>query len=187
MQPGPSAEVVPMRAPLLVWAGMPSPELTEVAKMRLDSLSFFLLVFVASAGLIALAWRGLRRDFPWLPRLGFWRALGLTFLWGLLFVLILTMISGARELLTPGAWKKQGWTYALAGTSGDDQPAEVTEAVRRQKIEGLRFALWDHARKNGGRFPSSPDEASFPAERWTIPGPTGLRYHYAGPSEGSPA
>jgi hypothetical protein len=34
-------------------------------------------------------------------------------LWGLLFLLILTMISGARELMTPGAWEKHGSTYEL--------------------------------------------------------------------------
>ena len=33
--------------------------------------------------------------------------------WGSLFVLVLTMISGARELMTPGAWKKDGITYVL--------------------------------------------------------------------------
>ncbi len=36
-------------------------------------------------------------------------------IWGLLFVLVLTMISGARELMTPGAWEKEGFTYVLAG------------------------------------------------------------------------
>jgi hypothetical protein len=163
---------------LPVWAGMPAPELTEVAKLRLDSLSFFGFVFLASAGLIALVWDALRRDFPWLPRLGFWRALGLTFLWGMVFVLVLTMISGARELLTPGAWKKQGWTYALE--DGAAPPAvEVTEAARRQKLDELRFALWDHARRHGGQFPSSPDQAGFPAARWQVPGPSGLRYLYS--------
>ena len=37
---------------LLVWAGMPAPELTDVSKLRLDSLSFFAVVFVASAWLM---------------------------------------------------------------------------------------------------------------------------------------
>ncbi len=34
-------------------------------------------------------------------------------LWGLLFTVVLAMISGARELMTPGAWEKQGATYRL--------------------------------------------------------------------------
>ena len=33
----------------------------------------------------------------------------------LLFVIVLTMISGARELLTPGAWEQNGGTYELNG------------------------------------------------------------------------
>src|SRR5690242_855255 len=139
---------------LPVWAGMPSVtvELTDLAKLRVQSISFFALVFLLSAGLACVAWNLLRRDFPALPHLGFVRGLGLTALWGLLFVVVLTMISGARELLTPGAWKKEGWTYTL-DTPALDVPEPVTEAVRRQKIEELRFALWDHARKNGGGFP----------------------------------
>jgi hypothetical protein len=175
-----------MNPALVVWAGMPAPELTEVATLRLDSLSFFAFVFVASAGLICLAWNALRRDFPALPRLSFWRGLGLTFLWGLLFVLVLTMISGARELLTPGAWKKQGWTYAL--DQGPAAPAAaVTEAERRQKMEDLRFALWDFARKNGGRFPASPGEPAVPTERWQLPGPSGMRYLYTANPVADPA
>jgi len=55
----------------------------------------------------------------WLPRLSFGRALAGVILWGLLFFIVLTMISGARELMTPGAWKKDGATYKLA-----DDPAE---------------------------------------------------------------
>ena len=51
--------------------------------------------------------------FPNLPKLNFWRALGLTVLWGLLFMVVLTMISGGRELMTPGAWDRQGATYKL--------------------------------------------------------------------------
>ena len=39
-------------------------------------------------------------------------------LWGLLFMLVLTMISGARELLTPGAWEKKGATYQLKAGNG---------------------------------------------------------------------
>ena len=162
-----------------LWAGMPAPELTEVAKLRVDTLSFFALVFLSSAWLICRAWNALRRDFDWLPRLSFGRGLGLTFLWGLVFVLVLTMISGARELLTPGAWKKDGWTYSLADEFVTPRAAEVTEASRRQQIEELRFALWDYARKNAGRFPSSPGEGGVADERWLVPGPSGMRYLYA--------
>lgn len=166
---------------LPLWAGMPSVtiELTDLAKLRVQSISFFVLVFLVSAGLICLVWNFLRRDFSFLPRLSFLRALGVTTLWGLLFVLVLTMISGARELLTPGAWKKQGWTYTLDNPGPEAQPP-ITEEIRRKHLEELRFALWDHARKNGG-FPQSPDETTIPTERWLVPGPSGMRYLYAQP------
>ncbi len=97
-----------------VMAGMASPPtLREVAKLRLQSLSFFIMVLLASALLIKLMWNGLRKDFTRLPHLSYLKSLCLVLLWGLLFVLVLAMISGARELLTPGAWKKDGATYRL--------------------------------------------------------------------------
>ena len=69
----------------------------------------------ASAFRLAIqrVWNASRADFPRLPRLSFGKAVGVVFLWGLLFLLVLTMISGARELLTPGAWRKEGFTYKL--------------------------------------------------------------------------
>ena len=111
-------------------AGMPSIVLTDLARMRLQTISFFLLGILASGWVVQRIWNALGRDFPRLPRLGYGKALGLVALWGLLFVLVLTMISGARELMTPGAWEKDGLTYKLAE---DDRPAPVDphEAERR--------------------------------------------------------
>src|SRR5687767_12311333 len=96
---------------LLCWpaaaqAGMPSATtmLSELARLRLQSISFFLAGFLLSSLLIQIIWNYLRRDVSFLPGLSYPRALGLVGLWGLLFILVLTMISGARELMTPGAW-----------------------------------------------------------------------------------
>jgi hypothetical protein len=95
-------------------AGMPAPyQLTEIARMRIEAISFFLAVLLAMAGVVQVVWNCLRGAFARLPRLNYWRALGLVFLWGLLFSVVLSMISGARELMTPGAWEKQGATYRL--------------------------------------------------------------------------
>jgi len=100
--------------PRVALAGMPNLELNEIARLRFETLSFFLMILLASAGLIQLIWnRALRPTLPRLPRLGYWRALGLVVLWGLLFIIVLTMISGARELMTPGAWEHNGATYRL--------------------------------------------------------------------------
>lgn len=92
---------------------MPSFTLTDIGRMRLESISFFLACLLVSALFIQLLWNYLRRDFPRLPRLNYPNAVGIVVLWGLLFILVLTMISGARELMTPGAWEKQGATYRL--------------------------------------------------------------------------
>jgi len=104
--------------PGVALAGMPTPQLTKIAELRFQTLSFFLMVLLASAGLILLIWNhALRPTIPRLPRLNYWRALGLVVLWGLLFVIVLTMISGARELMTPGAWEHNGATYRLKDAS----------------------------------------------------------------------
>lgn len=98
-------------------AGMPSARLTDVARLRVENISFFLAILLLSALLVQLVWNWLRADFPRLPRLTYPKAIAVISLWGLLFVLVLTMISGARELLTPGAWEKNGATYRLKQTS----------------------------------------------------------------------
>jgi hypothetical protein len=102
-------------------AGMPSVGYTisEAAKMRVQTLSFFLGGFFLSALCIKWLWNWLATDFTVLPRLTYGKALAFVTLWGLLFVLVLTMISGARELMTPGAWEKDGTTYKLSQPSSN--------------------------------------------------------------------
>ena len=96
-------------------AGMPSVRytLSEAAKMRVETLSFFLGAFFLSAYGIKWLWNCVAQDFTILPRITYGKALVLVTLWGLLFVLVLTMISGARELMTPGAWERDGVTSKL--------------------------------------------------------------------------
>jgi hypothetical protein len=96
---------------LPAWAGMPSFSLTEAAELRLQTLSFFAVAFLVLCAVVKWIWNSLRADFPRLPRLSYGRAVGLVALWGMLFLLVLTMIAGARELLTPGAWERQGAIY----------------------------------------------------------------------------
>ena len=95
------------------YAGMPQLTLSDLAAARLDSISFFLGMLLLFAWIVKVLWNSLGKDFKSLPQLSYLRALMLVTLWGLLFVLVLTMISGTRELLTPGAWEKQGVTYRL--------------------------------------------------------------------------
>ncbi|MBI3857618.1 MAG: hypothetical protein HY293_18205 [Planctomycetes bacterium] len=94
-------------------AGMPSFTLTDIGRARLDSISFFLILVLLLALCVKGLWNYLAKDFAKLPRMTYPKALTAVALWGLLFLLVLTMISGARELMTPGAWEKQGATYRL--------------------------------------------------------------------------
>src|SRR4051794_7067385 len=87
------------------------------------------------------------------------------------------MISGARELMTPGAWKKVGYTYKLA----EEKPGATKgprEEERRQALERLRIALWTYARGHEGRFPTADAREAIPEEAWRVPDPSGMRYLY---------
>jgi hypothetical protein len=156
-------------------AGMPSLTLTDVARMRVEVISFFLLVFLLAAWAVMGLWNGLRRDFPRFPRMTYKRAVAVTGLWGLLFVLVLTMISGARELMTPGAWEKRGATYQLA----DKAPAAEELARRTVRLAELKAALWESAGRHGGAFPATDHEPGVPAAAWETVDVSRARYVYA--------
>jgi hypothetical protein len=156
-------------------AGMPSVNLSDAASLRLQTLSFFLVVFLLSALVIRWAWNALRGDFPRLPRLSYPKALGLVALWGVLFLLVLTMISGARELMTPGAWKRDGLTYTL-----DDRKAptpEPSDQERMTRLKGLYAVLAAHAARQDGQYPPA-ETASIPAGEWKTAHPSGMRFRY---------
>ena len=150
----------------------------------LQGISFFAMGLLLSAWGVKGLWGVLRKDLAWLPPLGYGRALSLVVLWGLLFVVVLTMISGARELMTPGAWKKQGWTYKLEQPApGDSTPQ--TSLERRPALQKLRLALLQYAAAHEGKFPPADDPALEP-ELWSIPSWPGLKFFYvAGQSGGS--
>jgi hypothetical protein len=150
--------------------------LARLTSERLEAVSFFLLGILACAWVVRAIWNGLRTDFPALPRLSFGKALGLVVLWGFLFVLVLTMISGARELMTPGAWKRQGATYTLVEDPAPPPPQpDPDETRRRAGLERLRDAAKLRYEEGRGRFPSRAD---LPDEVFHVPGSPGKRYLY---------
>jgi hypothetical protein len=170
-------------SPAAANAGMPSFTLTDIARMRTQTISFFLFGFLLSSLLIQLLWNYLRRDFSFLPRLGYGKAVGVVFLWGLLFVLVLTMISGARELMTPGAWEKKGFTYRLTANVEQKPADETVDPERQAKLEELRRALWQYADTHRGQFPPDRSGPEIPKEKWQMPDPSGLQYMYvSGPA-----
>jgi len=186
---GPAVAVswVVMPTSFALFAGMPAPlpadpervfRLGDTAALRLQTISFFLLVFLLCVAAVWGLWKYLRRDFPALGRLSFGRAAAAVLLWGLLFVVVLTMISGARELMTPGAWRKQDSTYSLDVGPGPPAESASTEAIRRRYLEQLRTALWQFAATHNGRFPSATETNAIPSHLWVVPGGGGLRYQY---------
>ncbi len=161
-------------------AGMPSVTLSDLARMRFQTISFFLVVFLSCSWVVRLLWNSARKDFPWLPYLSFRRATGLVAIWGLLFLLILTMISGARELMTPGAWTKDGLTYKLKVEDESEKSIAIKrEAERRAALDRLRAALWTYARHHDGHFPSTDAPPEIPDDTWRVPDPSAMKYIYA--------
>jgi len=174
-------------APHTVLAGMPAPlptpftadkfphseQLSPWIDERLQALSFFIVAVLASAAVVRWLWRLLRHDWPALPELTYRGALAGTLLWGLVFVVVLTMISGARELMTPGAWRKQGWTYQLATTPPPGEPHFREQ--RRAAVEQLRLALLQYAALHEGHFPATASELSL---SWAVPVHPGFDFLY---------
>jgi hypothetical protein len=157
-------------------AGMPTMVLTDLARMRVQTISFFLLVFLASAWGMQRVWNFLRRDFARLPRLSYGRSLAFVSLWGLLFLLVLTMISGARELLTPGAWERQGATYRL--TQVEPQPVAISHSERHSRLTALKAALWEYAQNHDGALPVDERSSGIAAAMWETPEPSRIHYIY---------
>jgi len=155
-----------------VHAGMTVYDLTDVARLRLEDISFFgFLLLIATLG-IRFLWNYLAKDFARLPRLSFLKALSLTVLLSLFMLLILVMISGAREIMTPGAWYRQGSHY---------RPNDVGNADQRQEnMESLQAALMQYAHNHNGHFPPHDYVAEIPAKIWEAPDSTGTRYIYVG-------
>jgi hypothetical protein len=155
---------------LPLYAGMPAYDLNDVARLRLEDISFFAALLIVCALGIKLLWNQLAKGFAKLPRITFVRSLCLTGLLGLLMLLVLSMISGARELLTPGAWRRQGSTYRLNDGS--------RESLRRQSMEFLRSALRAYAEQHDGKYPPHEFTSDIPEKIWQAPDSVGTRYVY---------
>ena len=155
-----------------VQAGMTVYDLNDVVQLRLQDISFFAVLLLLPALGVRLLWNYLAKDFSRLPRLSFLKALSLTALLGIGMLLVLVMISGARELLTPGAWHRQGSQY---------RPNEQGSMEARQRsLQGLRHALWQYADAHRGQFPPHDYVAEIPEKIWEAPDSAGTRYIYLG-------
>ncbi len=143
---------------------MASFELRDIVSARLESISFFVLVFLAFTLVLKMAWNYLQKDFTNIPRLSFFAALAVTFATGLFFAVVLTMISGARELMTPGAWNHVGNFYELK--SPKQAPDQWVDSARIKALERLRVALWKYAETHRGYLPTSRFETNIADSVW---------------------
>jgi hypothetical protein len=164
-------------------AGMPSFTVTQLGQLRLQEISFFLVVFLLASWGVQRLWNYLAVDLKFLPRIGYRRSVAMMVLWGLVFVVVLTMISGARELMTPQAWepKPNGWTHQLANqqSSASDVVERIDPRTNRiAALVRLHLRLVDLARKNNGVFPESIEASGIESVEWEIPGRFGLRFGY---------
>lgn len=158
--------------PARAHAGMTVYDLTDVARLRLEDISFFLLLLVLATLGVRFLWNVLARDFPRWPRLTFFKALAVTGLLGLGMLLVLVMISGAREILTPGAWYRQASHY---------RPNDIgNRELRQQSIEALRTSLLQYAYSHDGHFPPHDYVSEIPSKLWEAPDSVGTRYLYIG-------
>jgi hypothetical protein len=192
----PLAVGLPLILPTAAQAGMPSVTLTftDWGAMRLETLSFFAIALLITAAVVRWLWNVLAADFPKLPRLTYKKSLAGVVLIGLALAVVLTMIAGSRELLTPGAWEKDGRLYKLAGTQKSPEVApphleagkpradghkEMPAADGRKANLGRLFAaLRDYAAKHDGSFPSKDEVELFDSSLREMPGTAGMHYRY---------
>lgn len=176
------SSINPLCIGMFLPAGMPSVSLTSFAANRLELISLFMVGLLASAFVVQGVWNGLLAEFPKLPRLSYRRACAIVFLWGLLFVIVLTMISGARELMTPGAWIQKGNTYELqAGMTSAPSAlskAEIEVMFERRERMTVIYKLIGNHQKQWNFVPQDRAESDIPEELWKIPHAHGLEYIY---------
>ena len=161
------------------WAGMPTYMLTDLAKARIEVISFFLVAMLVLAWGFKVAWNVLGREFTSLPRLRYRSALGLMVVACVLLGLILTMITGARELMTPAAWTKVGATHQV--NMADAAPKQWVAGARQQGIERVHAALTTYAMANQGVLPADRFVDGIDPWIWRIPGPQPGLYAYRPP------
>lgn len=173
----------------MLLGGMPAVRLSGEASTRMQGISFFLMgIFVATLA-VWWAWNWLRRDFAVLPKLSLPGAAGLTVLWGMLFIIVLTMISGARELMTPKAWRPDGLTYALNDKPEEAEPVKDNLAYENE-IKLVAATLKHYQRNHGGEPPKDILDLADMAEELgfvSLAQSLAMNYWYDPPAEnGSP-
>jgi hypothetical protein len=170
------ALVVVILAPATAHAGMVMYTLSDVVSARLQVISFFIFLSLLLAFVFQRCWNLLAKDFSRMPALSYRHSVAAIVVASLFCGLILTMISGARELMTPGAWDKIGTHYKLREPK--QEPAAWLDSARRRAIENFRDALWNYAQHYEGRLPDDPTSKDMTPSVWRSPDSSGTPYSY---------
>lgn len=146
--------------------------LNDFYRLRVEEISFLVVLLLVCSLILKLVWNYAFKGFTVVPRIRYFQALALSILFGLVMLLILTMISGIREVLTPGAWRHQGTSYKL------NAPAQ--DPARLRSLEYLRSALINYAQAHGGKFPATDFSDEINEKLWESPDENGSHYIYRG-------
>ena len=103
-------------------------------------------------------------------------AFSLLLVCSLFLYVVLTMISGARELMTPGAWVTTGATYQLATPDRDGK--QWLDSARRIALEDLRDALWQYAEHHHGNLPPHKEDEAISPKLWLGINPEAGQFAY---------
>ncbi|MGJ8696733.1 MAG: hypothetical protein ACSHYF_10470 [Verrucomicrobiaceae bacterium] len=147
---------------------MTSIVLTDLAEARMEVISFFIVGYLVLTFVVKFLWNRLAKGIPAIPVINFRKALCLMLVSGLFMYVILTMISGARELMTPGAWEKQGITYKLSNS----------EEARRANLGELKRLLWEYAANHDGNYPADRLDPAINRDAWRLPDRSGYCIFY---------
>lgn len=153
-------------------AGMTVYGLNDFYRLRVQEISFLVFLLLICALVLKFVWNCAFKGITSVPRIKYFQALALSILFGLAMLLILTMISGIREVLTPGAWRHQGTSYKL------NSPTH--EPMRLRSLEHLRAALMNYAQTHDGKFPATDFSDEINEKLWESPEENGSHYIYRG-------
>ncbi len=140
--------------------------LTDDARMRLDTLSFYgVLLMVISFG-VMVVWNCFGKMMRRLPRLAFGRTMTMVGLLGVLFWAMTWLVMGALAERMPEAW---GPRWAAEWMREDRVRHVPAMAERREAMEQFREVVWAHAAEHGGHPPGSPFADGQELGMWRFP------------------
>jgi hypothetical protein len=168
-----------------VYAGMPMVTLSRYGAERLIGISTAIFIIMVIAAIpVMFCWNALVGDSSRFKRLNYLKSLGVVFLGGCFFVLILSMVAGSRELFSPGAWVPNGIVSQTIFNAEMERLTQLREnnehqlnLTRYEAILKLRDALQTFAKEHNGQLPASIEESEF-GNLWLIPFASGMSYEY---------